>query len=184
MAGAVVPESVSARTVAVLADCHIHPGTGPDWSASTLAALAGVDLIVTLGDMGEAAGLERLAAIAPVMGVRGFDDSDDPRTAVALRALRLGDQVLGCVFDPQSAGLSAAKDPIAVTDGWAAADAAFGGRMDVLLYASTHKPAVDRIDGRLAVNPGSATLPDGVRPAFAKLTVADGAVDAEIVFLA
>jgi hypothetical protein len=54
-------ENNEVRKVAVLADCHIHPGRCPDWTPAALAAIGDVDLIVTLGDMGEVAGLDRLA---------------------------------------------------------------------------------------------------------------------------
>src|SRR3990167_8768292 len=126
-------------TVAVLADCHIHPGGGPDWTPQILEALAGVDLIVTLGDMGEAAGLDRLAQIAPVLGVRGQDDSDDPRTAPQVRILQLGGTRLGCVFDPVAAGLATSVDPFNpdynFRPRWREL---FGGESSALLFASTH----------------------------------------------
>jgi predicted phosphodiesterase len=188
MASPVSLEPFTARTVAVLADCHIHPGGGPDWTDAQLAALAGVELIVTLGDMGEAAGLERLAAIAPVVGVRGQDDSQDPRTAAALRALRIGDVTLACLFDPAIHDLACSADPFTPVSGWAQkADSLFGGRIDALLHASTHKPAISWRNGRLVINPGSLTLPvgqeTGAAGAFARLTIGAGAIDAEIVFV-
>src|SRR5579871_4025915 len=73
--------------VAVLADCHIHPGGGPAFPPALFAAIEGADLIVTLGDMGEAAGLDQLSEMAPVIGCRGQDDSDDPRTDQQLLVL-------------------------------------------------------------------------------------------------
>lgn len=183
MTDALRPEPIAARTIAVLADCHIHPGGGPDWTPAALDALRGVDLILTLGDMGEAAGLDRLAEIAPLLGVRGLDDSDDPRTAPRLRAFQAGEVLIGCVFDPVASGLSATKDPLTIVDDWKAADAAFGGTLDVLLYASTHKAAVSDVAGRLTINPGSMTLPDGNTATgdFAKLKIEGGRPSAEIV---
>ena len=59
-------EAVSARRIAVLADCHIHPGGGPEFPPGVLEALAGVDLIVTLGDMGEAAALAPSQALGRI----------------------------------------------------------------------------------------------------------------------
>jgi predicted phosphodiesterase len=53
-----------------------------------------------------------------------------------------------------------------------------------LLWASTHAPSIERIDGRLQLNPGSATLPGKNAPAsFARLTLAAGAIAGEIVSL-
>ena len=80
----------AARSIVVLADCHIHPGDGIAWPATALAAFAGADLIITLGDMGEASGLAALAAIAPVLGVRGADDQDNPYISGTVRLLDAG----------------------------------------------------------------------------------------------
>ena len=171
------------RTIAVLADCHIHPARGLDWPPALLERLAGVDLIVTLGDMGEAAGLEALGAIAPVIGVRGADDGEDERTAPKSRLLSLRGAHIGCVFDAVRAGLAAEREP------WAfAADCErtetelFGRRVDLVLHAGTHRPTVETCGGRLVVNPGSATLPDDHAPAaFAPITLGDNGPQAEIV---
>jgi predicted phosphodiesterase len=177
-------EPVSARKIAVLADCHIHPGGGPEFPPAVLAALRGADLIVTLGDMGDAAGLDQLAAIAPVTGTHGVDDSDDPRTAPQFRALSLGPAgVLGCVFDATAAGLATGSEPFAPAPGWtAAAEGIFGPDARILLHAATHRQEIARVDGWTVVNPGSAVLPaEGAQRSFALLTVRDGAVTAEIV---
>ena len=144
------------RTIAVLADCHIHPGK-IDWPPAALAALSGVGLIVTLGDMGERAGLEALAAIAPVTGVRGEDDEDDPRTSPTSRRLEFGGVSFGCVFNPAKHGL---------TPGDTAAESAlFGEPIDVLLRASTHIATTNKAAGRLEVDPGSVTCRTRPSPA-------------------
>lgn len=176
------------RSIAVLADCHIHPGGGPDWTPAILAALQGAQLIVTLGDMGESAGLDRLEAIAPVLGVRGRDDADDPRTAELIRLVEVGGLALGCVFDPVAAGLARSADPFEPQEDWLELmEELFDRRVDALLYASTHKPSVSEADGVLVVNPGSATLPDGMEAgapgAFARLDLASGAVAAAILLI-
>ena len=188
MTDAVRPEPLSARTIAVLADCHIHPARGLAWSAPMLAALQGVDQILTLGDMGERVGLDQLGAIAPVLGTRGADDQDDPRTAPRLRSFATPAGVMGCVFRANGAGLAAGDAGFTPTADWAEkADALFGGRCAVLLFAATHAPFVGSIDGRLVVNPGSLTLPvggdEGAAGSFAKLTIEGSRVSAEIVFV-
>jgi predicted phosphodiesterase len=53
---------------------------------------------------------------------------------------------------------------------------------DVLVYGHTHKALITRAAGRLVVNPGAA----GPRrfdlvPSVARLTIADGSADAEVV---
>ncbi|HEY5071044.1 MAG TPA: metallophosphoesterase family protein [Caulobacteraceae bacterium] len=174
------------RTIAVIADCHIHPDAGIDWPEGIAEALGGADLIVTLGDMGEARGLEALAAVAPLIGVRGEDDGEDPRTAPAARVLEIAGLRIGCVFDPMAAGLATHKEPlVAVDDGGAAQARRFGGGVAVVLYASTHDPEICAFEGALWINPGSLTLPNGkdrgVRGSFARLTIEAGAPKARII---
>jgi len=180
MLRAIVPDC---RIIAVLADCHIHPAGGVDWPPAALEALRGVDLIVTLGDMGERAGLDVLETIAPVVGVRGQDDEDDPRSATASRLVEAGGLRIGCVFDPVAVGLAAAKDPFIIAD--TAAEAAarlFGGPIDILLCASTHTAAIRQDADGLIVDPGSVTLPSSrAQGAFARLFLEDGKARAEIV---
>jgi putative phosphoesterase len=170
---------VDGTKVAVLADCHIHSGGGPAFPEALFAELVGADLIVTLGDMGEAAGLDQLAEIAPVIGVRGADDSDDPRTHSKLLVLTSPGSNIGCVFDPVAAGLAASADPfLPVPDFDEVSKRVFGRHVQMLLFASTHRKAMETFgDVGLAINPGSAVLPaDGEPPSFLRLTVIDGGI--------
>lgn len=174
MDAAAIPPA--ATTIAVLADCHIHPGGGPEFPAALLEALAGVDLIVTLGDMGDSAGLDQLEAIAPVMGVRGQDDADDPRTARRALVLNSGSMDIGCVFDPIDAGLAKSVDPFEeAPDANATSEALFGVHVDLLLYAGTHKVGGGPFGPHgSAMNPGSAVLPaEGARATFLRLVIGD-----------
>jgi putative phosphoesterase len=173
----------AARSIIVLADCHIHPADGIAWPPSALAAFAGADLIITLGDMGEAVGIAALAAIAPVVGVRGADDEDNPYASGKTRLVEAGGVAIGCVFDPVAAGLASAVDPLTLAPD-PDIERIFGGPVDVLLWASTHVPSVERVGGRLAVNPGSATLPDkGAAASYARLTIDGGLAGATIASL-
>jgi predicted phosphodiesterase len=151
--------------VLALADCHIHAG-GPAFRDSVLAEAARADLVVTLGDMGEASGLDQLGTATPVIGVRGQDDSDDPRTANRTLVLESLPVVIGCVFDPVAAGLAASADPLQPVEAFgAAARRVFGRPITTLLYASTHKWALEEHPFGDAANPGSAVLPaDGGTP--------------------
>jgi len=175
------------RTViAVLADCHIHPGAGITWPQGALEKLAGADRIITLGDMGEACAIADLAAIAPVVGVRGQDD--EPTEAASTLTLTLEEQglIIGCVFDPVAAGLAHSKGPfVPSADDAEAEEDLFDGPLDILLCASTHRPQITDVAGRLTIDPGSLTLPegkdDGAKGAFARLIIEDGAARAEIV---
>ena len=173
------------RTIAILADCHIHPARGLDWPAAVLERLGGADLIVTLGDMGEAVGLAALAAIAPVLGVRGADDGEDERTAAKARVIEAGGRRIGCIFDAVDLGLATAREPWAAAADYDARETAlFGAPVDILLHAGTHRPSVETFAGRVAINPGSALLPDDHAPAaYARLTFDAGEPDAEIVVI-
>jgi putative phosphoesterase len=163
--------------VAVLADCHIHEG-GPQFPEALFPRLQGADVIITLGDMGEKAGLDRLEEIAPVLGVRGQDDVDDIRTRRPVLVLKEHGYRLGCVFDAKAAGLALSVDPFVATfEAPRVCDELFGGPVDILLHAGTHKASEDRFGSKgSALNPGSAVLPaEGASPSFLRLKVtADG----------
>lgn len=160
--------------IAVIADCHIHAG-GPQFPDVLFQRLQGADLIVTLGDMGERSGLDRLEAVAPVIGIRGQDDEDDIRTRRDVLVLGEGDRRVGCVVNAKASGLASSLDPfVAAADAEQASARLFGGQVDILLHAGTHRfdEAVFGSGGS-ALNPGSATLPaDGGRPTILRLKVA------------
>ena len=174
-----------AGIIAVLADCHIHPGGGPEFPPHVLAALGDAHLIIALGDMGEAAGLDQLEAITTVVGVRGQDDADDPRTDAQALVVEAHGFRFGCVFDATAAGLATASDPFAPAAGFAAAaERLFGGRVDMVLHAGTHRPSSDAVGDVRLLNPGSAILPaERAAPAFGRIEVAAGGFDPQIVFL-
>jgi len=168
-------------SVAVLADCHIHAGQVA-WRKGSLDALEGVDLIVTLGDMGEASGLDALEEIAPVTGVRGADDEPDPRTDQPARRLEIDGVVIGCVFDAVRAGLVTRDGDFALAGGFAEAERRlFGGPIDVLLCAGSHRAAEARHGGLLLIDPGSLTLPADETPTFARLTIEAGRCDGRVI---
>ncbi len=124
------------RLIGLIADTHglVRP--------SVFAALAGVELILHAGDVGDGV-LEELSAIAPVHAVYGNTDRPgDPRLAAELNETFDGVRVhvshgheLG---QPTPEGLLAAYDA------------------DVLVYGHTHRPLLVRADGRWVVNPGAA----------------------------
>jgi hypothetical protein len=133
-----------------------------------LAALRGVDRIVHAGDVGAPEVLAALRRIAPVTAVRGNND----RGAWAERL-------------PERATLTAGGRKILVVhDRSVVREIAGARRVDAVVSGHSHKPGVERRDGVLWVNPGSAgprrfSLPVAV----ARLLVADDGVQAEIVVL-
>lgn len=149
-------------TVGVISDTHglLRP--------AALDALRGSDLIVHAGDVGGGSILERLEDLAPVTVVRGNIDREPdaarwPETALVTagtaRLFVLHD-VGTLAVDPAAAGYAA------------------------VIYGHSHKPSIERRDGVLFVNPGSAgprrfRLPISV----ARLEVHGGAVSATLVEL-
>jgi uncharacterized protein len=137
--------------------------------ASVHGALAGVELILHAGDVGGDAILDELALIAPVLAVYGNTDvPGDPRLAASI------ERTIGGVAIHVSHGHElGSPTPEKLLERHAA---------DVIVYGHTHKQLVVRADGRLVVNPGAA----GARrfklePSVARLTIADGQIDVELV---
>ncbi|MEX2208134.1 MAG: metallophosphoesterase family protein [Myxococcota bacterium] len=147
--------------IGVLADTHVHAGQIA-LPAAALEALRGVDLILHLGDMGEASVLDALGELAPVLATRGGDDpAEDPRIAPArllvgpLQALAAAFELGSVVEGAQGQGGPAFPER--------RADELLRERarraVHVVAFAATHQPALLVRDGVLFVNPGSATLP-------------------------
>jgi putative phosphoesterase len=104
-----------------------------------LAALRGSDLIIHAGDIGRPEVLDRLREVAPTFAVRGNIDTQAWAAALpATEAVEAGRQLIWVVHDIAQLDL----DP---TVGFAA-----------VVYGHSHKPSIERRDGVLYVNPGSA----------------------------
>jgi len=130
--------------------------------------LRGSDFIVHGGDIGGAAILEALAAIAPLTVVRGNNDREPWAEAIAETAfLRAGGVLIHAIHDLSQLGI----DP-----------AAAGVR--VVVSGHSHKPRIETRDGVLYVNPGSAGPRRFRLPiAVAELVIDGDAVTARIIEL-
>ena len=64
-----------------------------------LEALRGVDLILHLGDCGDASLLDRLGELAPVVATRGGDDPAEDSRMAPTRLLIGANQVLAAAFE-------------------------------------------------------------------------------------
>ena len=137
-----------------------------------LRAFEGVDLIVHAGDVGNRAVLDALAAIARVEAVYGnVDDPHDPSLARE-RTLAAGGLTLHV-----SHGHELGRPTPAL------ALARYAG--DVVIFGHTHRAIVAREGGRIGMNPGAAgPRRFDVRPSVARLAIAGGAADVEIIWLA
>jgi uncharacterized protein len=155
--------------VGVISDTHglVRPGVA--------AALAGVSLILHAGDVGGAAVLAALSAIAPVEAVFGnVDDVHDPSLARE-RVVTLGGVTIH-VSHGHELGRPTPELLLARYTG------------DVVIFGHTHKAVVVRRDGRVAVNPGAAgPRRFDLKPSVARLTITAGAAEPvaiEIISLA
>jgi putative phosphoesterase len=149
--------------IGVIADTHglLRP--------EAVAALRGCDLIVHAGDIGSQNVLDELASLAPVAAIRGNNDTagwaqDIPETRrLDIEGVRiyLLHNVKALALDPETE------------------------RIDVVIAGHSHRPAIERRNGVLFLNPGSAgprrfKLPVTV----ARLQVESGIAAASIVELA
>lgn len=148
--------------VGVISDTHglLRPEVIP--------AFRKVDLILHAGDIGKEEVLQELKSIAPVVAIRGNNDKDRwasgvPETEVAeILGVRvyLLHNLKEIDFEPD------------------------GRRFQVVISGHSHKPSIDRRNGVLFMNPGSAgprrfKLPITV----GRLTIRDSAADGEIIDL-
>ena len=133
----------------------------------------GVEMILHAGDVGSPEVLAALTAIAPTHAVYGnVDDPHDPALARE-RAVTLCGITIH-VSHGHELGRPTAELVLARYTG------------DVLVFGHTHRAIVVRgRDGRLALNPGAAgPRRFDLRPSVARLTIANGAADAEVISLA
>jgi putative phosphoesterase len=150
------------HTVGVIADTHglVRP--------AALEALVGSRLIIHAGDIGGLAVLSALAAIAPVVAVRGNNDRDawadglPETTAVEIGAFRLYvlHDVKSLAVDLHATGFHA------------------------VIAGHSHRPLVVERHGVLFVNPGSAGPRRFKLPvAVARLSVSPQVLNAELITL-
>jgi putative phosphoesterase len=133
-------------------------------------ALAGVQLILHAGDVGEQV-LEELSVIAPVEAVYGnTDPTDDPRLQQFI------EREIGGLHVHVSHGHEVGTPtPQKLLTRYAA---------DVIVYGHTHRQELVEAEGRWVINPGAA----GARrfnllPSLARLTIARRRVSVEFVEL-
>ena len=174
-------EVVDARRIGFLADTHWRKPDGSDLSQQLIDALSGADLIVHLGDVGQAAPLARLGAIAPVMAPKKGET----------RVIEANGVRIGFTFDIAKAGIGAAVDekglklPEPIGE---ALTSKLGHRVKVFAFAGTHIALSEERGGVLFFNPGSPTLPSDRQSesdlgSVAILDLGDGKAKVELVRL-
>jgi predicted phosphodiesterase len=199
--------SVPARRIGLISDDHNARDDGGDLPDEVLAAFEGVDLIVHLGHMGVRGVLDRLQSVAPVLAVRDYSRDSDGNTFVTPAE---GERVAGLtrVVDAKGLRVGAVHNParppgpeiatppggLPELGGVPVAEVLaekFGGPVDVVAFASSHRAAAVIAQGVLFVNPGSPTYPKGPGRVAGKralgtvgiLDVADGVAAFEVVEL-
>ncbi len=108
--------------------------------AEAVAALGGVEHILHAGDVGNADILQTLKGIAPVTAIRGnVDTYGECAELPATEAVELGGRLFYLVHSVHDLDIN----PRAA-------------QVDVVVSGHSHKPGVERKDGVLYLNPGSA----------------------------
>jgi uncharacterized protein len=133
-----------------------------------IAFLRGSDYIVHAGDIGDAAVLSQLSAVAPVTAVRGNNDNGAWAKGIAeTEVLKVGGVSIYILHDLAQLEL----DPLAAG-------------YQVVVSGHSHKPLLEQRGGVLYVNPGSAGPRRFKLPiAVAELQVSGRAVEGRLVEL-
>jgi putative phosphoesterase len=197
---------VPARRIGLISDDHNTRADGGDLPAEVLAAFEDVDLILHLGHMGVRGVLDRLESVAPVLAVRDYSTSngntsitsaDGDRVAgltrvVDAKGLRIG--VVHNLSRPPGPAIVTPPGGLSELGGVAVAEVLaekFGGPVDVVAFAGSHRAAAVVAQDVLFVNPGSPTYPKGPGRVAGEralgtvgiLDVADGVAAFEVIEL-
>jgi putative phosphoesterase len=203
--------SVSAKRIGLISDDHNATEDGSDLPDEALAALDSVDLIVHLGHMGvkEVIGrgvLDRLSKVAPVLAVRAYlmgsdgnlflTPADGELVAGVTRIIEAEGVRIGAIHNlgtGRGPGIVTPPGGLPELGGVAVEDVLgqkFGGPVDVVAYAGSHRAVAVHAQGKLFVNPGSPTYPRGPGRAAGRalgtvgvLDVSDGSVSFEVLEL-
>jgi uncharacterized protein len=155
------PTKKTKALIGIISDTHGYLST------SAIQSLKGVDRIIHAGDIGNPEVLDTLNRIAPVDAVRGNMDGGKwakklPKTEI----VEIGDILIYVLHDINDLDL----DPSVAGIG-------------AIINGHTHQPAVDRRNGVLYVNPGSASMPRRSSESIAHLSVSDTEIRARIIAL-
>jgi putative phosphoesterase len=150
------------RRIGVISDTHSL------LRAEATAALRGSDYIVHAGDIGDSKVLAELKALAPVTAVRGNNDKGAwARQIAETEVLQVEAVSIYVLHDLAELDL----DPAAAG-------------FQVVVSGHSHRPSIEKRDGVLYVNPGSAGPRRFRLPiALAKLEIAGDSVSANLIEL-
>lgn len=155
--------AVNRTVVGLISDTHglLRP--------SVHKALEGVDLILHSGDVGGDEILTELRIIAPVHAVYGnTDDMHDPGLSQEV-VLDVG----GMSVHVSHGHEVGSPTPEKLVERYS---------QDIVVYGHTHRQMISRIGNQLVVNPGAAGRQRfRLLPTVARLTIADGKADVELI---
>lgn len=149
------------RIIGVISDTHglVRP--------QALDALVGVEMILHAGDIGNAAVLDTLRDVAPVVAVRGNNDKGQwAESLPEWEVVEVGDVSIYMLHNLNEIEISPA------------------GTFQVVVSGHSHKPVVEERRGVLYLNPGSAGPRRFKLPiCLAHLTVEGNTVNAKLIDL-
>ena len=133
-----------------------------------IAALKGVEMIIHAGDVGRPEVLEALRTVAPVVAVRGNNDTNDwARDLPETEVVECGHVMLYVLHDLHTLDL----DPAATG-------------FHAVISGHSHRPAMEKRGGVLFLNPGSAGPRRFKLPiSLAHLSIQGGVLDAQLIDL-
>jgi len=165
--------------IGLISDTHI-PRDADEIPPQVREVFTGIDLILHAGDIYIFQVLDELETIGPVLAARGNGDiwlSEDPRLkeshVLNIERLRIG----------LTHSLDYPEPP------WRSLEQAmkteFGGPVDVFVFGGSHRAMVETYKEVLLVNPGSPTLPMGLRQlgTVGILEINQGKAEAHIIQL-
>ena len=152
--------------IGVISDTH-SAGSGRDLPLKILDALRGVDLILHCGDLECVGVLDYLEEVAPLLGVRGYEDplEDGERLAMTTRVVQIEGVSIGMIHDIQWPGPKIPTTPdgtglvLPDVNGRELMARKFKEPVDVVLFGDTHEEVIMHWDGVMIMNPGSPTYP-------------------------
>ena len=145
--------------VGIISDTHGH------LRPEVAEAFTGVDLIIHAGDIGNHEVLQALRAIAPVHAVRGNMDGGWAHDLPATQVVEIGGVLIYVLHDAYLLDL----DPAAAG-------------FNAVINGHTHKAAIEKRQGVLFLNPGSAS-PYSSTGTVALLRILGGSLKPEVVEL-
>jgi putative phosphoesterase len=134
-------------TFGLISDTHIHPAGDGRLPGPVLELFRrfAVGAVLHLGDVQTRRVLDQLGKVAPVLAVQGNNDDASLASLPMRRELRVGSRKLLMVHG-HNQGIPARRFVKQLGSGY-----------DCVLYGHSHIPMIEREDGVLFVNPGSAT---------------------------